>query len=101
MRKNCLRETFISITTSPFLVIERGKPLARQYSRRDFSTRYELACIAEPQSRESQKLGYHRRMPQPWDIDLRTVWRFRKVGGRELDLTLFTLLDAIEENGKL
>lgn len=40
-------------------------------------------------------------MPQPLDIDLRTVWRFRKAGGRELDLTLFALLDAIEQTGKL
>jgi len=40
-------------------------------------------------------------MPQSLDIDLRTVWRFRKAGGRELDLTLFALLDAIEQSGKL
>ena len=40
-------------------------------------------------------------MPQPLDIDLRTVWRFRKAGGRELDLALFALLEAIEQSGKL
>src|SRR5262245_59423533 len=40
-------------------------------------------------------------MPLPLDIDLRTVWRFRKMGGQELDLTLLALLDAIEQSGKL
>src|SRR5262249_12026295 len=40
-------------------------------------------------------------MARPLDIDLRTVWRFRKAGGEELDLTLLSLLDAIEQSGKL
>src|SRR5262245_17251209 len=40
-------------------------------------------------------------MPRPLDIDLRTVWRFRKAGGEELDLTLLSLLEAIEQSGKL
>jgi molybdate transport repressor ModE-like protein len=40
-------------------------------------------------------------MPHPFDVDLRTVWRFRKTGQPELDLTLLDLLDAIEHTGKL
>ena len=40
-------------------------------------------------------------MPHPFDVDLRTVWRFRKAGQSELDLTLLDLLDAIEHSGKL
>jgi molybdate transport repressor ModE-like protein len=40
-------------------------------------------------------------MPHPFDVDLRTVWRFRKAGQSELDLTLLELLDAIERSGKL
>jgi molybdate transport repressor ModE-like protein len=40
-------------------------------------------------------------MPHPFDVDLRTVWRFRKAGQSDLDLTLLDLLDAIEHSGKL
>jgi len=40
-------------------------------------------------------------MAHPFDVDLRTVWRFRKAGEAELDLTLLDLLDAIEHSGKL
>jgi putative molybdopterin biosynthesis protein len=40
-------------------------------------------------------------MPHPFDVDLRTVWRFRRAGQSELDLTLLELLDAIERSGKL
>jgi putative molybdopterin biosynthesis protein len=40
-------------------------------------------------------------MAQNLDIDIRTVWRFRNAGERELDLTLFALLEAIEQSGKL
>jgi len=40
-------------------------------------------------------------MAHPFDVDLRTVWRFRKAGQAELDLTLLDLLDAIERSGKL
>jgi len=40
-------------------------------------------------------------MPHPFDVDLRTVWRFRKAGQSELDLTFLDLLDAIEHSGKL
>src|SRR5262245_7200858 len=40
-------------------------------------------------------------MPHPFDVDLRTVWRFRKAGRSDLDLTLLDLLDAIEHSGKL
>ncbi|HEY1288283.1 MAG TPA: substrate-binding domain-containing protein [Burkholderiales bacterium] len=40
-------------------------------------------------------------MPHPFDVDLRTVWRFRRAGQPELDLTLLDLLDAIERSGKL
>ena len=34
-------------------------------------------------------------------VDLRTVWRFGKAGERELELTLLTLLEGIEQTGKL
>jgi putative molybdopterin biosynthesis protein len=40
-------------------------------------------------------------MPHPFDVDLRTVWRFRRAGQSDLDLTLLDLLDAIESSGKL
>jgi molybdate transport repressor ModE-like protein len=40
-------------------------------------------------------------MAHPFDVDLRTVWRFRKAGQAELDLTFLDLLDAIERSGKL
>ena len=40
-------------------------------------------------------------MAHPFDVDLRTVWRFRKAGHAELDLTLIDLLDGIEHSGKL
>src|SRR3954471_22287937 len=40
-------------------------------------------------------------MPPPFHVDLRTVWRFRKAGQSDLDLTLPDLLDAIEQSGKL
>src|SRR3954453_13786359 len=40
-------------------------------------------------------------MPHPFDVDLRAVWRFRKAGQSDLDLTLLDLLDAIERSGKL
>jgi putative molybdopterin biosynthesis protein len=40
-------------------------------------------------------------MAQKLDIDIRPVWRFRNAAERELDLTLFTLLEAIERTGKL
>lgn len=39
-------------------------------------------------------------MAQKLDIDIRPVWRFRNAE-RELDLTLFALLDGIEQTGKL
>src|SRR5262245_9834235 len=34
-------------------------------------------------------------------VDLGTVWRFGKAGERELELTLLTLLEGIEQTGKL
>src|SRR4026207_2583565 len=40
-------------------------------------------------------------MPHPFDVDLRTVWRFRRAGQSALDLTLLELLDAIESGGRL
>jgi molybdate transport repressor ModE-like protein len=40
-------------------------------------------------------------MAVPLDIRLRPVWRFRGSGERELDLALLTLLEAIEQSGKL
>lgn len=40
-------------------------------------------------------------MAQKLDIDIRPVWRFRNAGKQELDLTLFALLEAIEQSGKL
>jgi len=40
-------------------------------------------------------------MPSRLKIDIRPVWRFRNAGEQELDLTLFTLLEAIEQTGKL
>jgi len=40
-------------------------------------------------------------MAHPFDVDLRTVWRFRKAGQSDLDLALLDLLDAIEHSGKL
>src|SRR5262245_35618833 len=40
-------------------------------------------------------------MAQKLDIDVRPVWRFRNAGEQELDLTLFALLEAIEQTGKL
>lgn len=35
------------------------------------------------------------------NISIRPVWRFRNAGEQELDLTLFALLEAIEQTGKL
>jgi molybdate transport repressor ModE-like protein len=40
-------------------------------------------------------------MSRKLDIDIRPVWRFRNAAERELDLTLFALLEAIEQTGKL
>jgi len=40
-------------------------------------------------------------MASKLNISIRPVWRFRNAGERELDLTLFSLLEAIEGTGKL
>src|SRR5262245_59221659 len=40
-------------------------------------------------------------MASKLNISIRPVWRFRNAGEQELDLTLFALLDAIEQTGKL
>src|SRR5262245_36799860 len=40
-------------------------------------------------------------MASKLNISIRPVWRFRNAGERELDLTVFALLEAIEQTGKL
>src|SRR5262245_56391372 len=40
-------------------------------------------------------------MRAPLSVGLRTVWQFRNRENRELDLTLVTLLEALERSGKL